>query len=185
MNNALKNNEYSWAVEASGERLDVFLAKSLPQFSRSAIKEMLRSGYVRCNQKKAKAGLRLTQGDMVTATLPNAVNQVVGPVTSVAEPTLVWQSDDILVLNKPAGMHVFGQKGNFGNLTNTVLHWLHQTFPETQSLNDTGYWGGILHRIDQGTSGALLVARHGKALSVLKKAMEDGSIKKTYIALVH
>ena len=181
-------------AENAGERLDRFLAGEIPQQSRSQIQRIIDEGHVTLvrttvgrtvgrnfssagTAKPAKANLELREGDVITIALPD-----LAPATAEAEDIpldILFDDDDIVVVNKPAGMVVHPAAGNpGGTLVNALLH--HVT-----RLSGIGGEArpGIVHRLDKGTSGVMVVAKHDAAHRELARQFHDREVQKEYVAL--
>lgn len=171
----------SYKVEAHDprDRLDVFLSKKNPDLSRSQIKRLIEQGRIEVRGKRAKAGLRLRENDLVTVTLPPPQKTEVIP-----EPiplNILFEDDHLLVIDKPAGLVVHPGAGNYsGTLVNAVLH---------HCPNLGGIGGvirpGIVHRLDKGTSGVLVVAKDEKTLQGLAEQFKAHKVDRKYIGIVH
>jgi len=172
-------------AEAHGQRLDAFLAAQLEGVSRSRVQLLLDQGGVLVNGIRVKASLKLRGGEQVTITGdPHPV-----PLKAVPEAIpldIVYEDDDLAVVNKPAGMMVHAGSGQTedarsrGTLVNALLH-------RFQSLSSTGgdLRPGIVHRLDKSTSGLIIVAKNDRAHAALGAMFSGRHVKKTYIALVH
>jgi len=108
-------------------------------------------------------------------------------------PSILYEDKDVVVINKPAGLLVHGiyDKNGPKHTGETLVDWLAEKYPETKEVGDpkldgkvNPQRGGIVHRLDRDTSGALVVARNQKTFEYLKKAFQGRSVKKTYLALV-
>lgn len=171
--------------EASGKRLDQFLASQLTDVSRSRIQLLLENGEVLVDGKVAKPSLRLRGGETISVlSAPHAE-----PLRAIAEDIpldVVYEDDDLAVINKPAGMMVHAGSGatddarNRGTLVNALLHHF-------QSLSTTGgeLRPGIVHRLDKETSGLIVVAKNDAVHNKLAAMFSQREMRKTYIALVH
>jgi 23S rRNA pseudouridine1911/1915/1917 synthase len=166
------------APEQVGQRLDRFLTSSLGGHSRSQLQRLIADGLVTVDGRTAKANLTLRDGDRVRIELPEAVPSEVASEELPLE--ILYQDDDVAVVNKPAGMVVHPAAGHAsGTLVNALLHHL------------TGLSGiggelrpGIVHRLDRGTSGVMVVAKHDTAHQELARQFHDREVEKEYIALV-
>ena len=163
----------------SGTRLDRFVAAQCPELSRTRVQELIESGLVLVEGKAAKGGsLRLRGGEKITV-------EVTGrpPIVAEAEAIpldVLYEDEDVIVINKPAGMTVHAGAGHAsGTLVNALLG-------RGQSLSQSGdpLRPGIVHRLDKETSGVILVAKNDAAHARLGEAFRKRAIKKTYIALV-
>ncbi|MBA3913752.1 MAG: RluA family pseudouridine synthase [Acidobacteriales bacterium] len=173
------------AHEDAGQRLDRYLAAQLPDLSRARLQQMIEAGEVLVNEAAAKASLKLRGGeqimvhDSVRAPLFHATAEDIAL-------DVVYDDDDLGVINKPAGMMVHAGAGatdearNRGTLVNALLH-------RFRNLSGVGgeFRPGIVHRLDRGTSGLILIAKNDVAHGRLAQAFARREVHKTYIALVH
>src|SRR5258707_356674 len=175
----------SVATEDSGKRLDQFLTGRLDAVSRARVQEMIADGKVLVNDAPAKASLKLRGGERISV-LGEAQR---APLKAIAEEIpldIVYEDDDLAVINKPAGMMVHAGAGasddarNRGTLVNALLHHL-------GSLSGVGgeLRPGIVHRLDKETSGLIVVAKNDEAHRKLAAQFARREVKKTYVALVH
>ncbi|MCU1269480.1 MAG: ribosomal large subunit pseudouridine synthase [Acidobacteriaceae bacterium] len=171
--------------EHSGRRLDHFLVSQLPDNSRSWIQQLISQKKVLVDGKPAKASLPLRGGERI---------EIVGeverpPLRAIAEEIpldVIYEDDDLAVVNKPAGMMVHAGAGgtdeerNRGTLVNALLH-------RFGALSGVGgeLRPGIVHRLDKDTSGLIVVAKNDTAHRKLGAEFSGRRVKKTYIALVH
>lgn len=173
------NREYELTVEASGQRLDKYLAEEIADLSRSRIKELVQAGEVLVNSKKSKVSYKVQKGDLIQVTvLP------LEPLALEAENIpldIVYEDEDVIVVNKPQGMVVHPAAGHPSHtLVNALLY-------HTRDLADSpeGFRPGIVHRIDKDTSGLLMVAKNAAARESLEKQLAAKSNKRQYLAIVH
>ena len=177
--------QFSATPDDAGQRLDQFLVSRLPDVSRARIQNIIAQGKILVNAKPAKASLKL-RGDERIEILGPAERP---PVKATAEDIpldIVYEDEDLAVINKPAGMMVHAGAGstednrNRGTLVNALLH--HFT-----TLSGVGgdLRPGIVHRLDKDTSGLLVVAKNDSAHHKLAHAFSCRRVKKTYVALVH
>jgi 23S rRNA pseudouridine1911/1915/1917 synthase len=175
----------SVAAEDAGKRLDQFLAARLETVSRARVQELIADGKVLVNEAAVKASLKLRGGERVSV-LGEAQR---APLKAIAEEIpldLVYEDEDLAVINKPAGMMVHAGAGatddarNRGTLVNALLHHL-------ASLSGVGgeLRPGIVHRLDKQTSGLIVVAKNDEAHRKLSAQFADRAVKKKYVALVH
>src|SRR5690242_13795399 len=173
------------APEQAGRRLDQFLVTQLPEVSRARVQQLIGEGKVLVNDAAAKPSLKLKGGERI---------QVLGPATppplrAIAEEIpldVVYEDDDLAVVNKPAGMMVHAGAGatederNRGTLVNALLH-------RFGALSGVGgeLRPGIVHRLDRETSGLMIVAKNDTSHRKLAEQFSGREVKKTYIALVH
>lgn len=171
------------SAEDIGSRLDKFLFKKFPTYSRSFFQEIIDQGLVSVNGRPVtKSSYPLKQADAITLTFPPPKDYNLTP-TPVAFDIIDVQPD-FIVINKPAGLVVHSSESNKDeiSLVNGLLFY----FQELKNLlNDTNpQRPGIVHRLDRNTSGLLLVARHQEAQIRLAKMFHDREIHKTYLAVV-
>ncbi len=160
------------------ERLDKFLVRQMPDFSRSRLQDLIKDGQVLVNDKAiTKTGFDLEAGDQVQVTLPPT--QSVGLVAENIPLNIVFESDDLVVIDKPAGMVVHPAAGHSqGTLVNAVLG--HD--PELEGIGGE-LRPGIVHRLDKNTSGLILVAKNDRTLEILQDQFRLRQVRKVYIAL--
>jgi len=175
----------SIAPDDAGKRLDQFLALRLESVSRARVQELIADGKVLVNDAVAKASLKLRGGERISV-LGEAQR---APLKAIAEEIpldIVYEDNDLAVINKPAGMMVHAGAGatddarNRGTLVNALLHHL-------RSLSGVGgeLRPGIVHRLDKETSGLIVVAKNDEAHRKLAAQFARREVKKTYVALVH
>jgi 23S rRNA pseudouridine1911/1915/1917 synthase len=171
--------EFVVAAEQEGERLDRYLAGELPNRSRSQVQRLIEDGHVSLARvKTAKSNTALREGDAISVTLP-------APEPSAMEAEdlplpILYQDEDVVVVDKPAGMVVHPGAGHgSGTLVNALLH-------HVDDLSGIGgeERPGIVHRLDKGTSGVMIVAKHDQAHQELARQFHDREVEKEYVALV-
>lgn len=171
-------------ADAALQRLDQFLASHL-NVSRARVQELIRAEKILLNGVPAKASVKLHEGEQITILGPAKRP----PLRVVAEDIpldIVYEDDDLAIINKPAGMMVHAGAGatedarNRGTLVNALLHHF-------SSLSEVGgeTRPGIVHRLDKETSGLIVVAKNDAAHRNLASQFARREVKKTYIALVH
>ncbi|MEA5004573.1 MAG: RluA family pseudouridine synthase [Christensenella sp.] len=165
-------------ADESGARLDSFLAGELTQYTRSYLKQLIDNGGVFLNGRLAKASTKIRSGDEVTLTVPR--QQEVDILPEDIPLTIVYQDKDIAVINKAQGMVTHPAVGNYtGTLVNALLHHLQDLSGINGELRP-----GIVHRLDKGTSGLLVVAKNDEAHQSLSKQIEEKTASRVYQALV-
>jgi 23S rRNA pseudouridine1911/1915/1917 synthase len=171
-------------AEAAGRRLDQYLVEALA-VSRARVQWLLSEAKVLLESKPPKASLKLRGGEQLSLTGETEAR----PLRAVPEAItldIVYEDDNLAVVNKPAGMMVHAGAGstedarNRGTLVNALLHHFQQLSSHGGALRP-----GIVHRLDKQTSGLLLVAKHDKAHAKLSDMFARRQVRKTYIALVH
>ena len=170
-------------TESGGQRLDRFLVSVLAERSRAQIQKLIADGHVSiagpsASPRGAKSNLVVREGDRIAVELPEAT-----PAAAVSEALpleILYQDADVAVLNKPAGMVVHPGAGHAsGTLVNALLHHLSDLSGIGGELRP-----GIVHRLDRGTSGLMVVAKNDAAHQELSRQFEDREVEKEYIALV-
>lgn len=164
--------------EAAGLRLDVFLAQICPRYSRSRLQDLIKREFVRLNGQPARPRETLRTGDNVTLEEPPA-----RPSQRRAQKMaldVLYEDDDLLVLNKPAGLVVHPGAGHSEHtLVNALLHHC-----ENLSVIGGEERPGIVHRLDKDTSGCLVVAKTDEAHRALSTQFAGRDVDKVYLALV-
>jgi len=162
-----------------GERLDKFLVICLPDFSRSRLQGLIQDGFVRVDERViTKAGHGLEVGQTVTVYLPPP--QPSGLQAEEIPLQVVFENDDLLVINKPAGMVVHPAAGHAGGtLVNAALAHA----PEMEGIGGEQR-PGVVHRLDKDTSGLILMAKNDGAHRRLQDQFRLRQVKKVYLALV-
>ncbi|HYU45302.1 MAG TPA: RluA family pseudouridine synthase [Terriglobales bacterium] len=169
----------------SGQRLDQYLARKLADVSRARVQQLIERGGVLVNDAATKASLRLRGGEQITVTGP----PLAPPLRAVAEQIpldIVYEDDDLAIVNKPAGMMVHAGAGatedarNRGTLVNALLHHFGALSGLGGELRP-----GIVHRLDRTTSGLMVVAKNDESHGRLARQFSGREVHKTYVALVH
>ena len=166
-------------TESAGARLDAFLAARLPDLTRSAAARLIEGGLVTVDGKPAGKSARLTGGETVSVTLPQAEEPEARPQDIPLE--VVYEDADVIVVNKPVGMVVHPAPGHpDGTLVNALLHHC------AGSLSGIGgqLRPGIVHRIDRDTSGLIIAAKNDAAHLALAEQLQDHSLYREYEAVV-
>lgn len=170
--------EFTAPRETAGLRLDRFLVSVLPEQSRSQIQRLIKDGHIRIGGRPARPNTPVRVGDVVSVDIPAPAAATPGP-----EPLplpIVYQDEDVIVVDKPAGMVVHPAAGHAaGTLVNALLH-------HVKDLSGIGgeLRPGIVHRLDRGTSGLIVVAKHDRAHEALARQFRDREVEKEYTALV-
>ena len=174
-----ETRQYVVPAEEAGGRLDVFLAGRVAGWSRSQIQRLIRAGLVSVNSRPAqKAGETLEAGDVIAVRLER--HELRAKPQDLPLQTL-YEDDDVLVVNKPAGMVVHVGAGvKEGTLVNALLHHIGRLSSAGGELRP-----GIVHRLDRMTSGLMIVAKNDFAHQRLAAQFKSRAVHKTYIALVH
>ena len=164
---------------ADADRLDKFLVSQLPQFSRSRLQGLIRDGFVQVNAKTVtKTGTVLAPGQTVEIVLPETVPS--GLIPEEIPLTVVFENQDLMVINKPAGMVVHPAAGH---ATGTLVHAALAHAPELEGIGGERR-PGIVHRLDKDTSGLIMVAKNERSHRWLQDQFRLRRVKKEYLALV-
>ena len=166
-------------ADTAGERLDAFLARAGEGLTRSAAQKLLEQGLVLRNGKPGKKNDKLTPGDVVEYTIPEAKPVDIVPTEIPLD--IVYEDEDLLVINKPKGLVVHPAAGhNDDTLVNGLLYALGD---DLSGINGE-LRPGIVHRIDKDTSGLLAVAKNDFAHTMLASQLKDHTMARTYEAIV-
>jgi 23S rRNA pseudouridine1911/1915/1917 synthase len=178
-------NIFNVGAEHAGRRLDQFLARQNPDTSRARVQQLIAQGKVLLNGAAVRASTILRGGESIEITGEVARP----PLRAIAEEIpldVIYEDEDLAVINKPAGMMVHAGAGatdderNRGTLTNALLHRFGALSEVSGDLRP-----GIVHRLDKETSGLIVVAKNDAAHRKLSAEFSGRRVKKTYIALVH
>jgi 23S rRNA pseudouridine1911/1915/1917 synthase len=159
-------------------RLDKYVCQQLPELSRARVQKLIADGRITVNGQPARPGLRLSIGDRLKIAIPPTPPEQLLP--EAVPLNIIYEDEDLLVVNKPAGLTVHPAPGHPGHtLVNALLAHL-------PHLADTGDWlrPGIVHRLDKDTSGLMLVAKNSEAQANLIGQFKSHSVTKAYLALV-
>lgn len=173
--------EYRLKVEdnESGKRLDAFLKEIFEDSSRTFLQGLISAGNVTVNQKPTKANYKIRSGDKIAVNIPEPVNMEIKPEEMDLD--IVYEDDDVLVVNKAAGLVVHPAHGHYNDtLVNGLLAHCHDLSGINGVLRP-----GIVHRIDKDTSGLLMIAKNDEAHRSLAAQLKEHSVKRAYYALVH
>jgi 23S rRNA pseudouridine1911/1915/1917 synthase len=167
------------APEDRGLRLDIFLSRHLPEFTRSHIQALNRSGSVLVEGRPEKSGYRLRGSETVEVDPGPLPHAFLEPQPIPLQ--VVYEDDDLAVIEKPAGLSVHPGAGTGAE---TLVHALLFRFKNLSSAGGEAR-PGIVHRIDKWTSGLLIVARNDAAHVRLSRAFQERTVEKSYLTLVH
>ncbi len=158
-------------------RLDLFLCEQLNQ-SRNQTEQLIKKGFVKVqNKSKAKSGLKLQAGQLITVELPPVQKQEAMPVDFNVE--IIYEDDYFMVLNKPANVVVHGAPSV---KEATLVDWLKKKGVSLSTISGEERHG-IVHRLDKGTSGLIVIAKTNEAHTALSKQLEDKTMGRYYLAL--
>ena len=166
-------------ADRTGERADAALARLCPDLTRSAAQKLLENGLVTCRGKALKKNDKLTEGDELDVTLPDAREVAIEPENIPLD--VVFEDDDVIVVNKPKGLVVHPAAGHWsGTLVNALMYHCRDSL---SGINGE-LRPGIVHRIDMDTSGLLIVAKNDFAHQSLAEQLKDHSLARTYECIV-
>ncbi len=164
--------------EDAGHRVDRFLVLHLANMTRSQIQKLIKDGRITIDHKLARASTTVHTNNIVTIEFPAAI-----PAKPKAEPLsidIIHEDSDVIVVNKPSGMVVHPAAGHpDGTLVNALIHHVHDLSGIGGELRP-----GIVHRLDRGTSGLIVIAKHDQAHTNLAKQFKDRKVEKEYTVLV-
>src|SRR6185436_18535799 len=164
--------------DSDGLRLDRFLVSLMPEQSRSQIQRLIKDGHVKVAGREAKSNQAVKSGQDILVDTPELIDPA--PKPEALPLPILYQDKDLIVVDKPAGMVVHPAAGHAsGTLVNALLHHVDYL---------SGIGGekrpGIVHRLDRGTSGLMVVAKHDTAHAELSRQFHDREVEKEYFALV-
>ena len=166
-------------ADIAGERLDAFLARSVESLSRSSAQKLLEEGCVLRNGKPGKKNDKLNTGDEISVTIPEP--KPVDIVPREIPLDIIYEDEDVLVINKPKGLVVHPAAGHQDD---TLVNGLLYAMGDDLSGINGELRPGIVHRIDKDTSGLLAVAKNDLAHTVLASQLKDHTMARTYECIV-
>lgn len=178
----MENNRIDIQVDdnMAGKRLDAALAGAMSEFSRSFIQKLIENGSVLIDGSPCNKKEKVSEGTVVTVILPEP--DVLDVVAEDIPLDIVYEDEDLLVVNKPAGMVVHPAPGNYsGTLVNALMYHCGDNLSAINGVIRPG----IVHRIDKDTSGLLMVAKSNRAHIGLSEQLKDHSITRRYKAIVY
>ena len=166
--------------EFSNTRADRFLSESLPDLSRSRIQQLISDGSITVNGKAVKSSRKLAEGESVEVRIPEAAGTEILPENIPLD--ILYEDEDILVVNKPKGMTVHPAPGHpGGTLVNAVMYHCGDSL---SGINGE-VRPGIVHRIDKNTTGSLVICKNDAAHRDIAAQLETHSITRRYRGIVH
>jgi 23S rRNA pseudouridine1911/1915/1917 synthase len=175
----MRKESFEIELDQEGERLDKFLHEIYPDFSRSFFQRLIKNGQVLVNNKIIKASYAVRADDLVSIEIPDAVPTTIEPEDIPLD--ILYEDDDVLVVNKPKGMVVHPSAGHLsGTLVNAIL------FHCKDSLS--GINGeirpGIVHRIDMDTTGSLIVCKNDESHVNIAEQIKNHTANRIYVGIV-
>ena len=160
-------------------RLDRYLHGRFSNYSRSMMQNVIKAGTVKVNGKAAKASFKLSPGDKIELTLPELPSNEI--LAEDIKLNIIYEDDDIIILNKQAGIIVHPARGNtHGTIVNALVF-----YSDELSSGLGSFRPGIVHRLDKNTTGIMVVAKNDVAQWKIAKQFQDRQTKKEYLAIVH
>lgn len=184
MMNAMSDKKIiQFAVTEEGERLDKVINAQFPDFSRSQVQTLIKEGHVLVDGQTSKPGQRLKAPSQITVTLPEAPDEIVIEPEDI-KLDIRYEDQDVVVINKPAGMVVHP---SVGHVAGTLVNALLAQYPDMIEMQDDPEADGrmgIVHRLDKDTSGLMVVARNIESLHNLMAQFQARTVEKIYTALL-
>lgn len=164
----------------AGTRIDKLIAESLEEISRSRIQQLLKEEHILVNGRAAKANYKVAEGDLIEVDVPQATEPDI--VAEDIPLDILYEDDDILIVNKPKGMVVHPAAGHYtGTLVNAIMYHCKDRLSGINGVMRPG----IVHRIDMDTTGSLIVCKNDQAHQNIALQLKDHSFKRIYHAIVH
>ena len=166
-------------IEHEDQRIDRYLTEMLPEQSRSFFQKLIRDGFVMVNHIIVKVNYRLKTGDVIEIDIPDAVPTEIVPENIPLD--ILYEDDDLLIVNKPKGMVVHPAVGHStGTLVNAIMYHCQG--------NLSGINGeirpGIVHRIDKDTTGSLIICKNDEAHRNIAEQIKEHSVTRRYVGVV-
>ncbi len=163
-----------------GERIDKYLTDSNPGLSRSYIQKQIENGRLSVNSKTVKSNYRIKTDDMISFDIPESIVPDIEPENIPID--IVYEDDDVCIVNKPQGMVVHPSAGHYeGTLVNALLYHLQGRLSGINGVLRPG----IVHRIDKDTSGLLIICKNDNSHEYISAQLKDHSCRRCYHAVVH
>jgi 23S rRNA pseudouridine1911/1915/1917 synthase len=167
-------------ADEAGIRLDRYLTTALPGFSRTIVQQLIQDGEVLVNGRTSKSGYTLRVGDEVQVKSLHMHDKAINIIPRSLPLDIIYEDEDLLVVNKAAGMVVHPAPGHHDD---TLVNALVARYPDIMN-GDSGLRPGVIHRLDKDTSGLIIIARNAVTQSALAGQMKRHEIVKRYLALV-
>lgn len=175
-----ETTEFTVKQEQTAVRLDRYLAERLPGLSRSYIQKLIHDGNVAVNQKQVKSNYKTSSGDVIVITVSEPEEPDILPEDIPLD--ILYEDEDILVVNKPKGMVVHPAPGHYsGTLVNAAMYHCKEHLSGINGILRPG----IVHRIDRNTTGSLLICKNDKAHRILAEQLKEHSITRRYHAIIY
>lgn len=171
-------NETVIVADKNGERIDVYISMSLEDMSRNSVQKLIADGRVTVNEKLIKSNYKIKINDVIKIIIPEP--ELLDVKAENIDIHIVYEDNDLAVINKPQGMVVHPAAGHYGG---TLVNGLMYHLKDLSSINGV-MRPGIVHRLDKNTSGLMLVAKNDKSHNFLAACLKEHSINRIYYALV-
>ena len=169
-----------FTIEKGGERIDKYLSEQLEDMTRSHIQKLIKENMVRVNGMTVKSNFKLSASDQIEVEIPELKEPDILPENIPLD--ILYEDQDILVVNKPKGMVVHPAPGHYtGTLVNAIMYHCKDNLSGINGVMRPG----IVHRIDMDTTGSLLICKNDRAHQALAKQLKEHSITRKYHAIVH
>lgn len=176
----MKQDTFELEAEYEGERLDKYLSILYPEQSRSFFQKLIKDGHVLVNDTPEKANYRLRVKDLISVTIPDAVETPILPENIPLD--ILYEDDDLLVVNKPKGMVVHPSAGHYtGTLVNAIMYHCKDSL---SGINGE-IRPGIVHRIDMDTTGSLIVCKNDESHIFIAEQIKEHSVTRKYRGIVY
>lgn len=174
----VERHEFEIYKESILQRLDIYVHKRMPEYSRTLVQKLIKEGMIKVNGRPSKPAYEINLGDLIVCDLPKLIQPHVVPSDIPLD--IVHEDDHLIAINKPPQFVVHPAAGHWDDtLVNALLHHC-GVLPETDEV----YKPGIVHRIDKDTSGIIIAAKTIKAHGELTKQFQDRVVQKSYRAIV-
>ena len=169
-----------FTIEKGGERIDKYLSEQLEDMTRSHIQKLIKENMVRVNGMTVKSNFKLSVSDQIEVEIPELKEPDILPENIPLD--ILYEDQDILVVNKPKGMVVHPAPGHYtGTLVNAIMYHCKDNLSGINGVMRPG----IVHRIDMDTTGSLLICKNDRAHQALAEQLKEHSITRKYHAIVH
>lgn len=166
-------------IEHEDQRIDRYLTEMLPEQSRSFFQKLIRDGFVMVNHIIVKVNYRLKTGDVIEIDIPDAVPTEIVPENIPLD--ILYEDEDLLIVNKPKGMVVHPAVGHFtGTLVNAIMYHCQGNL----SWINGEIRPGIVHRIDKDTTGSLIICKNDEAHRNIAEQIKEHSVTRRYVGVV-
>lgn len=169
-----------FTIEKGGERIDKYLSEQLEDMTRSHIQKLIKENMVRVNGMAVKSNFKLSASDQIEVEIPELKEPDILPENIPLD--ILYEDQDILVVNKPKGMVVHPAPGHY---TETLVNAIMYHCKDNLSGINGVMRPGIVHRIDMDTTGSLLICKNDRAHQALAEQLKEHSITRKYHAIVH